>query len=157
MKIYFCCILRILVVTLPLENPSTNVTKKVIVNVTYNFKDSNMNKNIGVILAVVLFSGIVNAGSVKGPINIRDTVKAGEKDNFIITFKGSERAKIVLRGDGSSDIDCDVYDNKGNFIGSDINLNDHCDIEWVPRWTGKFELVIKNIGITDNKYLMKIN
>lgn len=108
-------------------------------------------------LSVFYFSGVAHSGAQGGPKRTRDTVTAHSADNFIITFVKDQRATIHVSGDGSTDLDCDLYDSGGHRILADNNPTDECDFSWEPIWTGKFKIVIRNLGRNDNEYTIVTN
>jgi hypothetical protein len=81
----------------------------------------------------------------------------GHTDVFEMVFEKGSRALILVNGDGSSDIDCHVYDSGGKLITSDTNELDICMLEWTPAWTGKFKLKISNLGSKPNEYQATTN
>lgn len=97
------------------------------------------------------------AGAVGGPKHARDTVSAKSTDTFVITFKAKEPAIISLKGDGSTDLDCFVFDNQDHLIVMDTDNTDVCFLHWRPAWTGKFRLLIRNNGDRDNEYSVATN
>ena len=108
-------------------------------------------------LAVMLVAGTAIAGRVGGPMSNRDTVLAYSSDTYSVTFQGRETAQILVAGDGSSDLDCAAYDNNGNLVALDNDSTDTCLLLWMPAWTGKFRVVVRNMGDTDNEYSIRSN
>jgi hypothetical protein len=109
------------------------------------------------ISAALCMSGFAHSGAQGGPKQTRDTVTARSSDNFIITFVKDRRATIHVSGDGSTDLDCDLYDSGGHLILFDNNPTDECHFAWEPLWTGKFKVVIRNLGSHDNEYSIQTN
>lgn len=115
---------------------------------------------IGILtLVLIIFAGatVAMAGAVGGPKKNNDTVSAHDRDTYFITFKGKESAEVLVTGDGSTDLDCAAYDNNGNMVAKDIDPGDTCYLSWSPRWTGKFRIMIVNLGNTDNEYQFRTN
>lgn len=102
-------------------------------------------------------SSVVGAGAVGGPKRVRDTVMAHHQDSYVVVFEGKDLAIVRVSGDGSSDLDCMVYDNGGNLIKEDSDSTDQCVLIWEPAWTGKFKIVIRNTGTTANEYTLSTN
>lgn len=96
-------------------------------------------------------------GRTVGPTRHYDDVLAGHTDIYTMTFRGGEEAIVVVSGDGDTDLDLYVYDENGNFIGSDVDGTDDCVVSFTPRWTGKFKIKIKNLGRVYNHYLLATN
>ncbi len=96
-------------------------------------------------------------GAKGGPIVHSDRVLARSADNYTIRFRGREAARVVVIGDGDTDLDLYVYDENGNLIGSDTNGTDNCVVEWTPRWTGPFRVRTVNWGYVYNNYVLMTN
>lgn len=96
-------------------------------------------------------------GRVPGPIRHYDSVNGNSTDRYNITFRGGEYAMVAVSGDGDTDLDLYVYDNNGNFIGSDTDYSDDCIVTFTPRWTGNFIVKIVNRGRIYNNYVLVTN
>lgn len=109
------------------------------------------------IISCCVLTGQAIAGAVGGPKQSRDTVSGHSSDTFIVTFQKNERALVTVSGDGSSDIDCKVFDSKGYLVAADLDNTDSCVLSWTPAWTGKFRIMIYNMGKNDNEYYLQTN
>lgn len=96
-------------------------------------------------------------GRVGGPGEIHTRVEAHDTDSYEIRFHGDELARIVVRGDGDTDLDLFVYDENGNLVASDTDSTDVCVVSWTPRWTGNFRVRVKNLGRVYNRYTLTTN
>lgn len=76
--------------------------------------------------------------------------------HYDLRFVGGERAKVYARGDGDSDLDLYVYDERGNLICKDVSPGDEMACAWTPRWTGMFRIRVLNRGVT-NQYSIVTN
>ena len=76
---------------------------------------------------------------------------------FRATFYGGETARVLVRGDRSSDLDLYVYDENGHLVASDTDLTDQCLVSFTPRWTGLFYIKIVNRGGVANLYRLLTN
>jgi len=93
--------------------------------------------------------------AVGGMIVVRDeVVRARTTDVWEFRFYGDEAAAVVVRGDGTTDLDLYVYDENGNLIASDTDASDYCIASWTPKWTGRFTIKIVNLGYVWNEYDM---
>jgi hypothetical protein len=70
---------------------------------------------------------------------------------------GGFNHRIVVRGDGSSDLDAYLYDENGNLVAFDDDSTDLCLLNIVPRWTGSFTLVIRNRGSRANFFIATLD
>lgn len=109
------------------------------------------------LFTVIFTSSNAIAGAVGGPQSKRDTVMPGKSDIYTVVFEAQEPARVFVRGDGSSDLDCYVYDNGGHLVSSDDDSTDVCTLRWTPSWTGKFQIKIVNRGTSANEYLIRTN
>jgi hypothetical protein len=83
--------------------------------------------------------------------------RASSTDVFTITFRAGEVAQIGVSGDGDSDLDLYIYDERGNLIASDTDAGDDCFVRWTPRWTGPFQVRVRNLGRVYNDYCLVTN
>ena len=86
----------------------------------------------------------------------RGCVRAHGTDSWTLKLAGGVPAMITVEGDGDTDLDAYLYDENGNLIDFDDDITDFCILEVTPRWTGEFELVIKNLGAVANIYEVEI-
>lgn len=95
-------------------------------------------------------------GRVEGPGRTRSVVNSRATDVYRMNFRGEERAAILVSGDGDSDLDLYVYDDRGNLICKDDDDTDDMLCAWTPRYTGQFRIEIKNRGVA-NQYVLVTN
>ena len=98
-----------------------------------------------------------NAGATGGKKSANEIVKAGQTDRYQICFNANEPARLVVKGDGDTDLDLYVYDENGNLIDSDTDGTDTCVASWNPRWTGNFAIRVVNRGNVYNRYTLLTN
>ena len=96
-------------------------------------------------------------GAAGGPKFHRDVIGARRTDTYRVAFRGGESARIVVSGDGDSDLDLYVYDENGNLVCKDDDDTDDMVCGWNPRWTGQFRIEIKNRGGIANAYRLVTN
>jgi uncharacterized membrane protein len=105
------------------------------------------------IIALVLISNSANAGAKEGSWSHKDTVSGYTTQVYkSIVYVANKQAIVLVRGDGSSDLDCEVYDSSGDMVDWDYRDGDNCSLRWTPEWTGKFTIKIINHGKNDNEY-----
>ena len=100
-------------------------------------------------------------GGVYGPKRYTGNVGGSDREDTwnLGDFRGSEPARVIVDGDGDTDLDCYIYDENGNLIDSDTDTTDYCILGWTPAWTGGFRLRIRdysNNGLT-NSYVISHN
>lgn len=101
--------------------------------------------------------GAVTMGRVQGPAAEIKRVEARSRHVYRERFRGEQLARVVIVGDGDTDLDLFVYDENGNLIRSDIRVTDFVHVEWTPRWTGEFRIEVVNHGNVWNRYVMVTN
>ena len=82
---------------------------------------------------------------------------AGRWDRYDITFNGNQFAEVGIAGDGSADLDMEVYDENGNLVCSDYSFGDVAYCDWSPIWTGNFTVAVLNNGSRGNYYWLLTN
>ena len=132
------------------SNPVSYSTKQLLADAT---KYADGDKSL---LALIKNYG-GERGRVGGPACVDDLVKAGYTDTWTMTFRGGEKATVVVNGDGDTDLDLYIYDENNNLITSDTDRTDLCICNFTPSWTGKFYIKIKNLGNVYNRYRLTTN
>jgi hypothetical protein len=95
-------------------------------------------------------------GATNGPGRIHTVVDTRDRDTYRVAFDAYEPARVLVSGDGSSDLDLYVYDENDHLICKDDDDSDDMVCAWTPIRTAKFKIVIVNRGIA-NEYTMVTN
>jgi hypothetical protein len=66
-------------------------------------------------------------------------------------------AEFAVIGDGSTDVDLEVYDARGQLVAKDDKFTDLALVRWVPAATQEYTIKVKNLGSEDNTCLMGHN
>lgn len=85
------------------------------------------------------------------------TVNAYSKETFWVRFNGGELAWVGVTGDGDTDLDLYVYDSEGRQVASDTDVTDVCEVSWRPGQTGRYRIVVENLGGISNVYWIGCN
>jgi hypothetical protein len=104
-----------------------------------------------------VMSQTASADPVGGSIFRRFTVSSNCYQTFTVNCYGGEVTRVIVRGDGDTDLDLYVYDENGNLIASDTDLTDQCMVAFRPYWTGPFTVKIVNRGGLSNRYSISVN
>jgi hypothetical protein len=96
-------------------------------------------------------------GRWEGPIRHRDRVLARHRDDYVMTFRAGQVARVGVVGDGDTDLDLYIYDENGNLITKDDDGTAECLVAFTPRWTGKFRVRIVNRGNVFSEYILMTN
>jgi hypothetical protein len=99
----------------------------------------------------------VAKGRQDGPARIASRIQPGVTDLYSVSFNGNEPAMVALTGDGYSDLDLFVEDDKGNRVCASNSAVDDEICRWTPRWTGTFRIRVRNIGTLPNEYRLWSN
>jgi len=85
-------------------------------------------------------------GSMSGPRRFRGSVGGSDREDIwsLGNFRGRSPARVILRGNGRTDLDCYIYDEHNNLIDSDTDRTDLCVLGWTPSWTGPFRLRVRD-------------
>lgn len=106
----------------------------------------------------ILFLSLTSyAGSITGPFSHKDVIKPHSRDKYDLYLKSDESTRILVKGDGNSDIDCAIFDEDGNLIDKDTNPKETCYLQVIPKWTGKFTLFIINDSSNYSAYALNVN
>jgi len=90
---------------------------------------------------------MVRGGPEGGPKGIRGVV-IRPFTSFAegMTFKGGERATVIVSGRLDTDADLYVYDDAGNVVAWDDRPSGACAVEWLPERAARFTIEIRNTG-----------
>lgn len=113
----------------------------------------------GDVTLVALADDVARSGSrgaVGGPKQARSVVGSRSRDSYKVTFREGEPARVLVSGDGDSDLDLFIYDENGNLVCKDDDATDDMICGWTPRWTGRFTIRIVNLGVA-NEYIIMTN
>ncbi len=97
------------------------------------------------------------AGRLDGPGIAHRSCSAYGSVSYRDTFLAGRLAQISVRGDGDTDLDLYVYDENGNLVASDTDGLDYCVVQFNPKWTGRFRIVVRNLGSVYNRYTLRTN
>jgi hypothetical protein len=85
-----------------------------------------------------------------------DSVLAYDTDTWRVwAFRGQTR--VVVNGDGDTDLDCWVYDRFGTLLGSDTDATDLCIIQFHNPTSGDLTIRIRNLGDVYNRYELTVD
>jgi len=99
----------------------------------------------------------LRAGTVGGPKGVNESICAYDTITYKAYFYANETAMVGVIGDGDTDLDLYVFDERGNLIVSDDDYSDRCMVTWTPRWTGQFTIKVVNRGSVYNNFRLRTN
>lgn len=94
----------------------------------------------------------VDATPCFGRVDLSDRVEARDTDTWNVCFERGGTARLRVRGDGDTDLDCFVYDASGREVARDDDYTDFCVLDWQPQSYGNHRLEIRNLGNVWNAY-----
>lgn len=110
---------------------------------------------------VVVIAGtapsLLLAERVGGPGFHEAEAAADERVAYTVEFHGGRLARIVVHGDGASDLDLYVWDDNDVLVAVDESLSHDCHVRWVPRRTGRFRVVVHNRGVRSSRFTVATN
>lgn len=89
-------------------------------------------------------------GAIGGPGFKRTVVASNGTHTYRVNFRGGEVARVLVSGDGDSDLDLYIYDENNNLICKDDDATDDMICQWTPRWTGSFQIRVRNRGVAND-------
>ncbi len=100
--------------------------------------------------------------SKDGPRRWTKTLKKTSEVVYKIVFvadKAQTRqfAEFACIGDGSTDVDIEVYDSMGKMIAKDDRYSDLALARWIPSATQEYTIKVRNLGSEDNMCLLGHN
>jgi hypothetical protein len=119
-------------------------------------------KAVPSILFALIASAAVStafAGAVGGPrVNSQGGFVSGRStDAYSIAFHEGEIARIVISGDGDSDLDLIVKDRFGNVVCRAEGSTDDEVCRFVPDETARYRVEVRNLGRMPNAYSFRTN
>ena len=104
-----------------------------------------------------VMSQSASADPVGGSIFRRFTVSANCYQTWTVRCHAGEVTRVIVRGDGDTDLDLYVYDQNGNLITSDPDYSDQCIVQFQPYVTSTFTIKIVNRGGLSNRYSLSVD
>jgi hypothetical protein len=104
------------------------------------------------------FSQATSKGAVSGPAIVQERVFANSEVIFFINISGKGEMQISIEGDGSTDLDLDVF--YGNEYGQrifDESAGDRCNVSFSPKTDQTVKVVVKNWGTEYNDFILMHN
>jgi hypothetical protein len=89
---------------------------------------------------------------VNGPPSAEHPIRGAGAEptarEFTVTFRGGERACVIVRGDHKPlvPLDVTVFDKDGAVVARDESERDFLAVFWVPPRTAEYRIVVRNKG-----------
>jgi hypothetical protein len=84
-----------------------------------------------------------------------DRVLAFDTDTWRV-WASAGLHRVVVDGDGDTDLDCYVYDRFGNLLGHDSDDTDLCVVDFQHPSSGNISIRIRNRGSVYNEYELTV-
>ena len=123
-------------------------------------------KQLSIVLAsLAILVALVPAGSADSKDGARRWSRVLKKNSEVIykivfvADKNPQRAfaEFAVIGDGSTDVDIEVFDSKGTLVVKDDKFTDLALVRWTPAMTQEYTIKVINLGSEDNTCLMGHN
>ena len=102
--------------------------------------------SIAIALILTAFASTAAADPVGGAQSDTGILSPGASDSYRVPLNADEVTLFKVQGDGDGDLDCYLYDDNGNLVGSDTDETDTCLVRVNPRWPEAFRFVVTNHG-----------
>lgn len=109
------------------------------------------------ILLCMSVSMIAHSGAVGGKKSGTGVAASKSSDIYTITYEKHKPAIFQMTGDNATDMDCLIYDSDKVLVVSDEDPGDVCLLSWVPAYTRKYTIVVRNNGYLENSYRYQTN
>jgi hypothetical protein len=117
----------------------------------------NINRLTVRFLVVALMSlGLTVTGFGASQFSQVSRVEAFDTDTWTLWASAGSR-RIVVDGDGDTDLDCYVYDLSGRLLAKDDDGTDYCILDFYRRRGGDVEVRIVNLGSVWNRYVLRVD
>ncbi|MBQ3044185.1 MAG: hypothetical protein IJD53_07035 [Alistipes sp.] len=84
-------------------------------------------------------------------------VQAYSTNFYNLGFYAGTTSRVVIEGDGDTDLDLYIYDGYGNLIAYDDDGLDYCVCEWYTVVSGYFSIQVVNRGGVYNDYKITVS
>lgn len=110
------------------------------------------------VIAPMFFSNVQASRTTFDNVVIEKSsrVSAHDYDTWSLSLKSHNEYTIYVFGDDDTDIDTWLYDENDNLIDKDVDETSCCILTVTPKWSGDFELKIKNYGDVYNAYTIYV-
>ncbi len=98
--------------------------------------------------------GLASADPVLGKITYVRTVQGLSTQTYFETFRGGERADVLITGNGRSTLNVSIYDAAGRFVCGTTGAGDRIQAKWFPSSTQTYRIEVHNDGLLSNTYLI---
>jgi hypothetical protein len=120
-----------------------------------------MTHNIGRITgrfgaALLMAVGLTATGVAATQFSQVSRVEAFDTDTWTVWASAGNR-RIVVDGDGDTDLDCYVYDQSGQLLAKDDDGTDYCILDFHRRRGGNVDVRIVNLGSVWNRYALSVD
>lgn len=114
--------------------------------------------DIAICLAgICLMDNLAYAQRTEGPGQTVERVPALSIDTYFIEFGAMQTAEVAIVGDGDTDLDLYIFDEKGQLVAKDIGVTDVGYCTWKPRRRGTYRVEVRNLGTVYNEYVILTN
>ncbi len=111
---------------------------------------------VAVFLVTFLGSLSAYADPEGGPKSQTTRVAAYSTDVYKVDCWGGEVTAIRIQGDGDTDLDLYVYDERGNLVDSGTGYSDFEEVQILPHYRQTLTIRVVNRGNVYNEYSIRV-
>jgi hypothetical protein len=82
-------------------------------------------------------------------------LKEKGKESLTLLFPAGKEATITVRSDKKTDVNLFIYAGK-KLVDKDDSPGPSCDLKFTPKESGKYTLVVENLGPGENSCTLKV-
>jgi len=108
-------------------------------------------------LLAVIAPATVIADPCNGPGESTFRVDSYSNREFEVCFSGAEFGRVVVEGDGDTDLDLYVYDARGRLVSDDTDGTDYCIGTFYTPYTQTYRIKVVNYGGVYNEFTIRVD
>jgi hypothetical protein len=74
-----------------------------------------------------------------------------------LTFEAGKKATVTVKSDEKTDVNLFVYDAAKKVVAKDESPGPDCEVNFTPKASGKYTLVVRNLGPGENHSTLKVS
>jgi hypothetical protein len=99
----------------------------------------------------------VSRGTRTGPRQLYQQIVGNSRLTYAVRFIAQTPAIVYVSGDGESNLELAVYDDRGHLLASDVTRSGDCFVKWKPERSGTYRIEVRNRRDSPDWYLLVTN
>jgi len=104
------------------------------------------------VLLAVVFTPALNASPIRGHLKNESVIWANSTDTYTELLRGGESTTVIVNGDGDTDLDLYIYNDRGQLVASDTDSTDYCVCRFFVTRSARYTIRVVNRGSVYNVY-----